>query len=105
MSCRSRSCFRRDYGYALCNARIEYCPINILYIGVIKGSEESIKTEKGFLDRDTYINLSDRSRATFATRREEMYSIFQAYNKRKQECREWDAADRYGHMDLVINGF
>lgn len=51
-------------------------------------------TEKGFLSQDAYIKMSHRTQATFSTRREVVYSIFQAYTRRKQEYREWDAADR-----------
>ncbi|KAI0809044.1 hypothetical protein BC629DRAFT_1437282 [Irpex lacteus] len=63
-------------------------------MGVIKGSKEAVSTEKGFLDWRAYANLSQRGQATFATRREVIYSLFQAYTKKKQERREWDAADR-----------
>ncbi len=80
---------------------MSYEPCFTFFTGVIKGSEESILTEKGYLDRDTYVNMSHRRQATFATRRDVIYSLFEAYAKKKQERREWDAADRYIYQDIA----
>jgi len=51
--------------------------------------------EDYFLDYDTYSNLSARTQATFASKRNEIYSLFEVYMKKKRERREYDAADRY----------
>ncbi len=64
-------------------------------LGVIKGSEDAVRTEKGYLDREQYLQVSHRQQGTFASRRDAVYALFQAYLKMKQERREWDAADRY----------
>jgi hypothetical protein len=80
-------------------------------LGVIKGSEITLNSENHFLDYDTYSNLSSRTQATFASKRHEIYSLFEIYMKKKRDRREYDAADRYaprlsywafltvGHMD------
>ncbi|TFY54263.1 hypothetical protein EVJ58_g8968 [Rhodofomes roseus] len=64
-------------------------------MGVIKGSEQSLTSEHGFLDRDSYLNLSYRTQATFANQRDVVYDLFLAYLKQKRIRGEWDAADRY----------
>ncbi|KLO20395.1 hypothetical protein SCHPADRAFT_897689 [Schizopora paradoxa] len=63
-------------------------------MGVIKGSEQSLSTEKGFLSRAEYVELSHRTQSTFATSRVEVYDLFEAYQKRKYLQRDYDAADR-----------
>lgn len=80
------------------------------YSGVIKGSEDAVQTEKGYLDREQYLQVSHRQQGTFSSRREAVYALFQAYLKMKQERREWDAADRYvqprfvyGHLAVSDN--
>ena len=65
------------------------------FLGVIKGSETTLDSESHFLDHDTYSNLSARTQATFASKRNEVYSLFKIYVKKKRERREYDAADRY----------
>ena len=65
------------------------------FLGVIKGSEATLDSENHFLDYDTYANLSERTQATFARKRNEIYSLFEIYMKKKRERREYDAADRY----------
>ena len=69
--------------------------VNFCILGVIKGSEISLQSEEGFMDREAYVNLSTRQQGTFAGRREIVYTLFEAYTKRRRERREWDAADRY----------
>ena len=64
-------------------------------LGVIKGSETTLNSENHFLDYDTYSNLSARTQATFASKRNEIYSLFEIYTKKKRDRREYDAADRY----------
>ena len=46
------------------------------------------------MDRDAYMDLSCRTQATFATKRSEIYQLFQAYLKMKRELGHYDAADR-----------
>jgi hypothetical protein len=62
--------------------------------GVIKGSEMTLDSETHFLDSETYLNLSARTQATFASRRKEIYVLFETYLKMKRDRREYDAADR-----------
>ncbi|KAI0935696.1 hypothetical protein AcV5_004043 [Taiwanofungus camphoratus] len=64
------------------------------FMGVIKGSEQSLNSPDGFLDKDTYFGLSHRTQATFANQRDAVYKLFLAYLKKKRERRDYDAADR-----------
>ncbi|KAF8261744.1 hypothetical protein EI94DRAFT_1809815 [Lactarius quietus] len=64
------------------------------FMGVIKGSEMTLDSENHFLDHETYLNLSSRTQATFASRRKEIYILFETYLKMKRDRREYDAADR-----------
>ncbi|KAI9453660.1 hypothetical protein BJY52DRAFT_1288007 [Lactarius psammicola] len=64
------------------------------FMGVIKGSEMTLDSETHFLDYETYLNLSARTQATFASRRKEIYLLFETYLKMKRDRREYDAADR-----------
>ena len=73
-----------------CRSYVDYS-----LLGVIKGSETTLNSENHFLDYDTYSNLSARTQATFARKRNEIYSLFEIYMKKKRERREYDAADRY----------
>ena len=63
-------------------------------LGVIKGSETALTSENYFLDCITYVNLSARTQATFASKRKEIYALFEAYLKLKRDRGEYDAADR-----------
>ncbi|KAI0641201.1 hypothetical protein C8Q79DRAFT_992409 [Trametes meyenii] len=64
------------------------------FMGVLKGSEQALDHPEGYLDRDTYLQLSHRTQATFASQRENIYKLFKAYLKRKRERGDYDAADR-----------
>lgn len=64
-------------------------------MGVIRGSEQTLETEAGYLDRVAYERLSARSQPTFARQREQIYQLFEAYLKRKRELRTDDPADRF----------
>ncbi|KAI0321916.1 hypothetical protein OF83DRAFT_135754 [Amylostereum chailletii] len=64
------------------------------FMGVIKGSEQTLSLPHPFLDRDAYLNLSARTQATFASRRKQVYALFEAYIKMRRERRDYDAADR-----------
>jgi hypothetical protein len=71
------------------------CSVDHVFLGVIKGSETTLNSENHSLDYDTYSNLSARTQATFASKRSEIYSLFEIYTKKKRDRREYDAADRY----------
>ncbi|KAI0327262.1 hypothetical protein GY45DRAFT_1428013 [Cubamyces sp. BRFM 1775] len=64
------------------------------FMGVIKGSEEALAHPEGYLDIESYCKLSHRTQATFASQRENIYRLFQAYLKKKKERGDYDAADR-----------
>ncbi|KAH9992492.1 hypothetical protein BJV74DRAFT_397873 [Russula compacta] len=64
------------------------------FMGVIEGSEATLNSDNHFLDYDTYSNLSTRTQATFASKRKEIYALFEIYLKMKRERGEYDAADR-----------
>ncbi|KAF9231325.1 hypothetical protein BU15DRAFT_82546 [Melanogaster broomeanus] len=64
------------------------------FMGIIKGSERSLSCSGGFLDKETYCTLSARSNPTFATQRETVYALFEAYCKLKTQRRQHDVADR-----------
>lgn len=54
-------------------------------LGTICGSEASCETEKGYLSRETYLALSERTHSTYASHRDKIYSIFEAYVKLKHQ--------------------
>ncbi|PCH33046.1 hypothetical protein WOLCODRAFT_62498 [Wolfiporia cocos MD-104 SS10] len=71
------------------------------FMGVIKGSELSLNSATGYLDKDAYLGLSHRTQGTFINQRELIYSLFMVYLKRKRERGDYDAADR---THTVLNG-
>jgi hypothetical protein len=64
------------------------------FLGVIKGSEATLKRDEGYIDRDTYLKLSHRSNSLFASRRDIIWRLFEVYLKRKRSLGHRDAADR-----------
>ena len=64
------------------------------FMGVIKGSEDTIGTKDRCLDRESYKLLSVRSQGTFSHRRDDIYDLFVAYTKLKRQRQDYDAADR-----------
>lgn len=64
------------------------------FIGVIKGSEDAVGTKNGCLDQESYKSLSVRRYRTFSCNRDEIYRLFMAYTKLKQQRQDYDAADR-----------
>lgn len=62
--------------------------------GVIMSSEETLMGESSCLDRDAYLNLSERAQSSFASRRQRVYSLFESYLTRKRQLGDIDAADR-----------
>ena len=85
----------------MCSSKLPCGALLTRPAGVIKGSELALSSEKGFLDKDAYHNLSHRTQGTFANQRETIYKLFVAYMKRKRDRREYDAADRY---ELRLSG-
>jgi len=63
-------------------------------MGVIKGSEDTIGTRDRCLDRGSYKSLSVRNQGTFYHKRDDIYDLFVAYTKLKQQRQDYDAADR-----------
>ncbi|KAG6919458.1 hypothetical protein DXG01_005717 [Tephrocybe rancida] len=65
-----------------------------MLVGIIKGSEDTLSSPYRYLDRKVYQQLSERTQYTFATQRSAVYSIFEAYQGRKRQQGDFDAADR-----------
>lgn len=63
-------------------------------MGVIRGSEGSVETPNGYLSREQYLALSDRTNSTFARYREQVYDVFEAYLRQKRNRGRFDPADR-----------
>ncbi|KAL5534681.1 hypothetical protein ACEPAG_1145 [Sanghuangporus baumii] len=64
------------------------------FIGIIKGSQESLQAPDGYLSRETYLDLSKRTRSTFANDRDRIYRLFEKYLALKRQYRDYDIADR-----------
>ncbi|KAL5518531.1 hypothetical protein ACEPAH_213 [Sanghuangporus vaninii] len=64
------------------------------FIGIIKGSQESLEAPDGYLSRETYLDLSKRTRSTFANDRDRIYRLFERYLALKRPYRDYDIADR-----------
>jgi len=64
------------------------------FVGVIEGSENTVGTRHGCLDRASYKSLSVRSQGTFSHMRDDIYDLFMAYAEWKRERSDYDAADR-----------
>lgn len=64
------------------------------FMGVLKGSEQTLAGTGTHLGKDQYFGLSHRTQGTFINQRETIYKLFQAYMKRKRERGDYDAADR-----------
>ena len=65
------------------------------------GSEDTIGSSQGYLDRTTYENLSQRGQSTFANQRKILYTIFEAYLAKKTQYGDFDVADRV-HYTFVL---
>ena len=64
------------------------------FMGVIKGSEDTIGTKLRHLDQESYKSLSFRSQGAFSHKRDDIYELFMAYTKLKRQRQDYDAADR-----------
>jgi hypothetical protein len=70
-------------------------------MGIIKGSEAAATSSSGFLTREQYQSLSERSYGLFKGVREKLYDIFLAYQKMK--IGEQDPLDRFVSKHLTIH--
>lgn len=52
-------------------------------MGVIKGSESTLESPSGYMDRNEYEALSTRTQCSFAGDRSRVYTLFEAYRKLK----------------------
>ncbi|EIN13313.1 P-loop containing nucleoside triphosphate hydrolase protein [Punctularia strigosozonata HHB-11173 SS5] len=68
------------------------------FLGIIKGSEQTVLNERSSLDLTTYENLTGWSQSTFARHRRRIYSLFEAYTKRRVQLGQYDATDRMQHL-------
>lgn len=67
----------------------------MLLLGVIKGSEDTLAGGDGRpLDFPAYQAMSSRNYSTFLGQREAIFSLFDAYVKRKKLLGDMDSADR-----------
>lgn len=75
---------------------VELDPVLVFreFVGVIEGSENTVATRDGCLDRESYTSLSTRSQGTFSHKRGEIYDLFEKYKRRKERQGHYDAADR-----------
>ncbi|KAJ7451097.1 hypothetical protein FB451DRAFT_1566339 [Mycena latifolia] len=64
------------------------------FMGVIMGSEETLTGASSYLDREGYLNLSERAQSTFADQRQRIYSLFESYLNQKRLLCDVDPADR-----------
>ena len=71
-------------------------------LGVIKGSEKTIGTQDRCLGRDTY--LSGRHQRVLSHAKGAIYDLFTTYTRLKQQCQEYDAADRLVAPGCSHNG-
>ncbi|KAI1785417.1 hypothetical protein LXA43DRAFT_899902 [Ganoderma leucocontextum] len=71
-------------------------------MGVIQGSEETIDTPRGYLTRESYLELSTRSQPTFASMRGRIYDVFERYLLLKRRRREHDDAERTHRLLAVM---
>ncbi|EKM60418.1 uncharacterized protein PHACADRAFT_189549 [Phanerochaete carnosa HHB-10118-sp] len=62
-------------------------------VRVIEGSERAMNSVGDVLDRQSYCDTSERG-AAFSGRREDVYSLFEAYLKEKRKDGQADSADR-----------
>ena len=70
-----------------------------LLIAVIKGSCGALKSDLGYLPKETYVEYGHgRSQATSSAQREMVYALFEVYTKRKKLQGHYDPADRWANM-------
>jgi hypothetical protein len=70
--------------------------LRLMKAPVIKGSEETLDggNDDDFLEKETYLNLSERRQSTFSRQRERIYELFEHYRQLKGDRGDYDAADR-----------
>jgi hypothetical protein len=79
---------------ALISIRLDPALVWNEFRGVICGSEGSLTTSGGYMDRSAYERLSYRTQATFARQRSSIYDLFQVYVDQKRKSEGYDDADR-----------
>ncbi len=97
MHFRSHVGLQRDLGYVFSDLqRSASLRANVVTptTGVVKGSEATLGTKEGRLTRTVYTSLSARSYPTFASQRDNLYSLFEAYVRLTRNRGECDPADR-----------
>ncbi len=64
-------------------------------LAVIKGSAGALRSESGYLDKETYIGLGlRRTQTSSLAQRQIVYRLFEVYMRRKREHGHYDPADR-----------
>ena len=71
------------------------------FMGVIKGTEQTLDGDSGFLDRSSYEALSVRTHPTFASNRRQVYDMFDAY-LRLRPHRTYDTADKSDYFLSLV---
>ncbi|KAH9855777.1 hypothetical protein C2E23DRAFT_901145 [Lenzites betulinus] len=64
------------------------------FLGVIQGSLNALHSDKGYLDREAYCNITCRSLIMDPDQRNAIYTLFLLYRTKKGQRWERDAADR-----------
>ncbi|CAG5125043.1 unnamed protein product, partial [Candidula unifasciata] len=95
-----RECTYEDFAYEVWpkiakKAEID-CHPSLVWTEImsfIKGSYESLYTEKGYLDKEEYINVGRKRAPNFSGSRSQVYDVFLKYNNYKQQHSLFDEAD------------
>ncbi|THU96851.1 hypothetical protein K435DRAFT_754482 [Dendrothele bispora CBS 962.96] len=89
--------FLRDYWPHFTQSLVKHLDPALVFsefIGVIKGSEETLNSDVHYLGPSEYLNISARNQSTFAEDRGNLYALFKAYLKMKKTYGDTDGADR-----------
>ncbi|KAG8924689.1 hypothetical protein FRC02_010261, partial [Tulasnella sp. 418] len=70
------------------------------FMGVIKGSEQSLTAGKGYIDRETYLSI--KSRLLPDTAKSAVYTLFESYLKQKRDLGRVDLPERTHALLKVI---
>ncbi|CAE7234107.1 unnamed protein product [Rhizoctonia solani] len=63
------------------------------FLGVIEGSEDTLKTESGVLSRNEYLALS-QGNSLLTSRRDKIYTLYESYCRDRGHLGAYDAAER-----------
>ncbi|KAK7464390.1 hypothetical protein VKT23_006556 [Stygiomarasmius scandens] len=92
--------FLRDYWPHFAQSSVKHLDPALVFsefLGVIKGSEETLNSNVHYLTSSEYRNMSARNQSTFAENRDNLYALFRAYLGMKKMRGEVDGADRQVH--------